>query len=154
MNGIPMDIWINLFESSGVKEKIRILSLSKSIRDHIYEHYGGEEKVNSILEREKILQEVKQKAEISVSMIRNLIKEYKEDNDGDLVDAEYLATWYYDIISSEISDLLTDYVNTYEEDDEDYDNDMYEKMMNKYCDQSTIEKKVLSTLKANKIRTA
>jgi ankyrin repeat protein len=86
-DAIPMDIWINLFESSSVKEKIRILSINKDIREHIYAHYGGKDVVEKIIKDEKkeveskYLKELMQSKpeEIEFEYVVDILKEYDLD---------------------------------------------------------------------------
>jgi ankyrin repeat protein len=55
---VPSDIWLKMFDEGDVKEKIRILNTSKSIRDHIYTMYGGKKVVDDMIQREKDLFEL------------------------------------------------------------------------------------------------
>jgi ankyrin repeat protein len=57
---LPLDIWVKLFDESDIKEKIRILSTNKEIRNHIYDMYGGKQVVYDILQKEKMKIEINQ----------------------------------------------------------------------------------------------
>jgi hypothetical protein len=86
-DAIPMDIWINLFESSSIKEKMRILAINKEIREHIYAHYGGKDVVDAILKSGKKEVETKnlhellqsKPEEIDFEYVIDTVKEYELD---------------------------------------------------------------------------
>ena len=85
MNALPTDIYIKMFEDGDIKEKIRILSTSRSIRDAIYSVYGGNEIVDELIQREKKMYMIrkilsvfnkKQPDTIDFTVILRLMNEY------------------------------------------------------------------------------